>query len=126
MAHAEESKETFRILQQIIKQQDRSGITRLDVPTHDAEGVERVNSNGSQIMETISDPARVEELLLERNKKHFKQAEGTPFTTQALNQLFGTDEDSTTTEDLVNGILPPINHLPPTVHISNHYYENVM
>ena len=43
MAHAEESIETFRILQRIIKPQDCSGITRLDVPTHDAEGIERVN-----------------------------------------------------------------------------------
>ena len=68
-------------------------------------------------MEMISDPARVVELLLDWNKIHFKQVEGTPFTTKALTQLFGTDGDSTTTEDLINGTIPPINHLPPTVQM---------
>ena len=45
----------------------------------------------------IRDPVRIMELLLERNRKHFSQATGTPFTVPPL--LIVVGEDGTTTDD---------------------------
>ena len=66
-------------------------------------------------MITLLDPKDVEEAIILRNIKHFGQAEGTPFTTRDLTDIFGPNGDSQATDDLLRGKLPVINHLPDAV-----------
>lgn len=56
MAHAEDSRETFRILQNTIKPQDRSGIKSIDIPATDEQGCTLVDNNGKEIMKTVKQP----------------------------------------------------------------------
>ena len=116
MAQAEDSKETFRILKNIIKPQDRSGLKKLDVPATSEDGQPLVDALGNTILNTIGDPTKVEQLLIDRNKQHFGQAQGTPFTTQQMTDTFGLDGEGQATDDLILGILPNnIDDMPPTV-----------
>ena len=39
--------------------------------------------------ETVIEVDRIEELLLQRNRKHYGQARGTPFTVGALKEVVG-------------------------------------
>jgi hypothetical protein len=115
MAHAENSRETFRILRNIVKPEDRSGIRQIDIPQRDASGKIQQTTQGTDKMITISDPQEVEQAIIRRNIKHFGQADGTPFTSQALIDIFGRDGDSKATEELLQGKLPKIDHLPEAV-----------
>ena len=116
MAHAEESRDTFRILQSVIKPQDKSGIKQIDIPATDANGATIIDEAGQTVMTTISDPATIEKMIIERNKKHFSQAHETPFTSKAITDIFGNDGESQATDDLIQGHLPHnIHNLPTTV-----------
>ena len=103
MAYAEDMKETFRILKNLTKPQDRTGLKKIDIPATNEAGEALETPQGNAIMTTISDPTRVEELLLDRNREHFGQAQGTPFTGQAIIDIFGVDGSSTATDDLITG-----------------------
>ena len=115
MAHAENSRETFRILRNIIKPEDRSGIRQIDTPVKDHHGNIINQEDGSAIMTTITDPREVEKAIIERNIEHFGQAQGTAFTSQDLIAIFGKDGESQETENLLQGKLPKIEHLPDAV-----------
>ena len=59
MANAKNFKETFRILQNINKPEDQSGIRQIDIPTGDPSGNETTRGEGSTKMTTLADPAEV-------------------------------------------------------------------
>jgi hypothetical protein len=115
MAHAENSRETFQILRNIIKPEDRSGIRQIDIPARDSNGNTMTTEDGSTKMTTITDPKEVEEAIINRNIKHFGQAKGTPFTTTNLTDIFGKDGETQATEELLQGKLPNIALLPDAV-----------
>jgi hypothetical protein len=79
LAHVESIRETFRKLRAITKNEDRSGIKRIDVPTTMEDGTLIATKTGEAIMRTIYDPKDVEQQLIDRNIDHFSQAHGTPF-----------------------------------------------
>jgi hypothetical protein len=112
MAYAECSRETFRILRNIIKPEDHSGIRQIDVPTIDSNWDGTTNNDGITKMTTITDPTEVEKAIITRNIKHFGQADGTAFTTEDIIKIFGKDGEShQATDNLLQGRLPNIDHL---------------
>ena len=54
---------------------------------------------------TVHDQATINDLLLERNAKHFSQADGTPFTIEPLTALFGRFGTNDNSEKLLDGEL---------------------
>ena len=84
MAHAENSCETFQILQNLVKPEDRSGIRQIDIPQRNNNGKIIQTTAGTDKMITLLDPKDIEEAIILRNIQHFGQAEGTPFTTRQL------------------------------------------
>jgi hypothetical protein len=78
-------------------------------------------------------------LLLERNKTHFSQADGTPFTQQGMTDRFGEygtnamskllldrglDVESMTLSDALKAILQKLKRLTPEGSISYHVTED--
>jgi len=58
------------------------------------------------ILRAVFDQDEINDLIFERNKRHFSQAEGTPFTVSPLRELFGRKADTPDTSDLLAGHLP--------------------
>jgi hypothetical protein len=52
---------------------------------------------------TLDCPQEIENALLERNKKHFGQAQGTPFTVPPLSQEINFETSTATSELILNG-----------------------
>jgi hypothetical protein len=75
----------------------------------------QTTEDGQQIMRTIYDPKEVEQRLINRNIEHFSQAHGTLFTNPEVIEMFGINGDSKATDDLINGNVPDISHLPAIV-----------
>lgn len=57
--------------------------------------------------EVIQDPDRITNILLERNKHHFGQAQGTPFTVEPLKSQIGPHATSSDSDDILDGIFEP-------------------
>jgi hypothetical protein len=55
----------------------------------------------------IFDQNTITELIIERNKKHFSQAHGTPFTVEPLVNWAGWHGTSDSATEILNGNLPP-------------------
>ena len=60
-----------------------------------------IQDNTSNIV--IDDPNAMEELLIQRNKKHFSQADGSPFTTSRIIKSLGKYGNSSLSEDIFKG-----------------------
>lgn len=60
----------------------RSGLSQIQVPLHTGE-----NPKTCTEWRTLTVPHEVETALLERNRKHFGQAKGTPFTVAPLSEM---------------------------------------
>ena len=105
MANAEHTKNTFQFLKNVIKPQDRSGITRLKVPTTDENGTRILDDKGNEQWHTLTDPQDIENTIIKRNILHFGQAHDTPFNSKEFIDMFGIDGDSEITEALLQGTL---------------------
>ena len=68
-------------LRRYLKPQGRTSMTHILIPDED------LPPRVSQLWRSIYDPVILEALLLERNKTHFGQAHGTPFTKDILKQI---------------------------------------
>ena len=112
MANAEHTKNTFQFLKNVIKPQDRSGITRLKVPTTDENGTRILDDKGNEQWHILTDPQDIENTIIKRNILHFGQAHDTPFNSKEFIDMFGIDGDSEITEALLQGTLPDIADFP--------------
>jgi hypothetical protein len=117
MANAEQAKATFRLLQNVIKPQDKSGIKRLQVPTLQADGEIAKDDNGNEQWKLLTDPEEIEKTIIARNINHFGQADSTPFNSKEFTDIFGIDGDSEETEALLRGELPDMEALPIEVQL---------
>ena len=70
-----------------------------------------VQNNTSDII--VDDPSEIEDLIIKRNKKHFSQADGSPFTTTRIIKALGKYGESTMSQDIFKGIAD-IESLSPT------------
>jgi hypothetical protein len=117
MANAEQAKDTFRKLKNIIKPQDKSGIKRLQVPRTNEHGQIEKDDNGEEQWKLLTDPEEIERTIITRNIQHFGQANDTLFNNQAFTDIFGIDGDSEATKALLRGVLPNIDKLPVEVQL---------
>ena len=76
---AENTHRAFLKLRRFLKPLHSGGVTKLELPVNQPDG--------SVVFEMTEDPAKIEEACLTRNKMHFAQAEGTPFTTLPLSAI---------------------------------------
>lgn len=84
----EKMKRNFQVLRATFHPAKGSGISKIDIP----------NPNQSGTYIRVSDPRKVEELLIDRNIKHFSQAKNTPFTSELMEEQLdyqGTNEIAT-------------------------------
>ena len=76
---AENTHRAFLKLRRFLKPLHSGGVTKLELPVKQPDG--------SVVFEMTEDPSKIEEACLTRNKMHFAQAEGTPFTTLPLSAI---------------------------------------
>jgi ribonuclease HI len=81
----------------------KSGITNIEVPDKDVNGNKTNDPEKAISWQRISDPAKIEECLLNRNIRHFGQAEGSFFTTPNIQQLFNYEGISCHVTNLLQG-----------------------
>ena len=89
---SEESSLDFQYLSVLLGKTKSAGIQRLLIPT-DKEGE----------CESIFDPEDISKQLIQRNRNHFGQAHGTPFTCSPLSDLMGWDATGDVAEGILNG-----------------------
>ena len=85
----------LRSLQQI---QQKTGVTRIEVPSPSDADPKTCNS-----WVQVDIPDEVAKHLLTRNQRHFGQASGTPFTTHPLNTDLGFDGQAPAAEEILYG-----------------------
>jgi hypothetical protein len=93
----EEIKQLFRKLQGIYKSYQRNALIRILVPDDDLPPLIY------RQWRTIDVPDKVESLLLGRNRGHFGQAHGTPFTIAPLSQLIDWGAASAASDLVLRG-----------------------
>ena len=96
---AEEIKAMYRKLRFIRKDSARqTGLSRIDVPMDPLEDPKKCSH-----WKTIDTPDEITQYLLERNKTHFGQAKGTPFTVSPLNVAVDFRSSTETCELILEG-----------------------
>ena len=76
---AETTHKAFLKLRRFLKPKNTGGVTKLEIPINQPDGTE--------IVEMTEDPKLIETACLQRNKQHFSQAQGTPFTVPPLSEI---------------------------------------
>jgi hypothetical protein len=81
IAKVEEIKKMYAKLRQYMKPQGRSSLNHIMIPE------DNLPPHIAQLWRSIYQPVLLEALILERNRKHFSQAKGTPFTKDILSTI---------------------------------------
>jgi hypothetical protein len=95
---AEEMKHLFQKLQTLRNVRKNSGITRIEVPTRPNEDPKKCSD-----WKIIDVPTEILHHLQTRNRKHFGQAQNTPFTTTPLSEELGFTGDTEIANDILHG-----------------------
>ena len=95
---AEDIKEMFRKLKHVRGRTTRQGVTRIEIPVHPTDDPKSC-TNWTQ----VDVPTEIVRLLQERNRKHFGQAHGTPFTIPPLSEELGFRGDGPTGDAILQG-----------------------
>jgi hypothetical protein len=103
----ETSKTMYDNISGFYKDQDRSGIKRILIPVNAPQ-----KDPKDLIYDEVTEPTEVQNRILQHNKEHFQQANGTPFAEPTLINIFGPTGTNQAAEDLYNGIIP---ELPDTL-----------
>ncbi|KAI2499828.1 hypothetical protein MHU86_14645 [Fragilaria crotonensis] len=77
----------------------RQGITRIEIPSHDPSD----DPKSCTEWQTIDIPTEIVSQLQNRNRKHFGQAHGTPFTTHPLVDLLGFSGAGEESDNILHG-----------------------
>jgi hypothetical protein len=98
----------------------RSSLNTIEVPYRDENSQPTEDPDRAATWQTISDPLLIEERLLARNIAHFGQAQGTLFTTNYFQNLFGYSGVTSETEHLLGNdfeqdIYPPMTRCATTL-----------
>ena len=84
MKKAEDIKNLFEKLRHVRTKNKRRGVTRIEIPLHPD-----VDPKSCSEWRQVEVPTEVLRLLQERNRSHYGQAHGTPFTIAPLNEDLG-------------------------------------
>ena len=76
---AETTHKAFLKLRRFLKSKNTGGVTKLEIPINQPDG--------SVNVELSEDPKLIETACLDRNRNHFAQAQGTPFTIPPLSMI---------------------------------------
>ena len=96
---AEEIKAMYAKLRFIRKDSNQqSGLSRLEVPLNPLE-----DPKTCTVWRTVDSPKEITTFLLERNRKHFGQAAGTPFTLPPLSTIIDFSASTTSCEAILQG-----------------------
>jgi len=98
MQKAEDIKAVTTKLRNVRGKNLRSGVVRLEIPLHDADDPKTCTQ-----WQQIDVPSEIVRLLQERNRLHFGQAHGTPFTVSPLAELLGYTGNSNTQQQMLQG-----------------------
>jgi hypothetical protein len=88
-----------------MKPQERSNLNTIEIPLHDANGEPTDDPEKAATWQRITDPIIIEDKLLERNKKHFGQAEGSLFSNPNFQEMFQYEGVSPGVDMLLEGKL---------------------
>jgi exonuclease III len=89
----------------------RQGVTRLEIPRPPSADPKTCND-----WQTIDIPSEIVEHLQHRNRQHFGQAQGTPFTIDPLANEMSFCGDSLTADSVLDGTYPTDRH-PESVNL---------
>ena len=95
---AEDVKQLFRKLKVLRTTDQRHGVTRIEIPLHPGTDPKACNE-----WRQIEVPTEVLFQLQQRNRIHFGQAKGSPFTVAPLVNQLGFCGDGTSSDDILNG-----------------------
>ena len=98
LQRAEEIKRLFSKLRSVRTKNERRGVTAIEIPVHPD-----VDPKTCTEWQTIDVPTEIVEHLQARNKIHFGQAHGTPFTIPPLSHDLGFCGDQPGAEDILRG-----------------------
>ena len=111
LRRAEALKQLFDKLKFARTKNARRGITMIEIPCH--EGDDPKTCTDWQIIDV---PTSIVHHLQQRNRKHFSQAQGTPFTTDPLSSDLGFLGDTPFADDILDGLYDT-SHLQEHVRI---------
>jgi hypothetical protein len=102
LERAEATKACFGLLRKYLKPRSNGGLTKVQV----SDGIDK---NGTETFKDVSESEAMFALILERNFKHFGQANGTPFTEAPLKDWLGNYGKTETGKAILSGELrdPP-------------------
>jgi hypothetical protein len=95
---AEDLKNLFRKLKYVRTTQERKGVTRIEIPRMEGQDPKECTD-----WVQVDVPTEVLRLLQQRNRKHFGQAFGTPFTIPPLYTHLGFDGASECGQQILDG-----------------------
>jgi exonuclease III len=95
---AEDVKQLFRKLKALRTSDQRHGVTRIEIPLHPG-----TDPKACHEWRQIEVPTEVLFQLQQRNRTHFGQARGSPFTVPPLVDQLGFCGDGTSSDDILNG-----------------------
>ena len=98
--HRDASREMWRRIPSS-KPKNAGGISMLKIP-QDSKADPK---DPTTVFRSVVDPQEMEDLLVARNRAHFKQASGTPLADPKVSQALGWGGDSLTAESLLKGEL---------------------
>ena len=104
--NAERKKQTYARIKTVLKPRTGGSLAYIMVPKGLQPEDYPYDHNQVTEWENIYDPNRIQEFLLARNKAHFGQAEGTPFTQPPLSAI-GISANSELAEKILAGDIPP-------------------
>jgi ribonuclease HI len=111
IATTEMRKADWLKLRHIFNPKQKSGISNIEVPDKDEHSNPTTDPDKAITWRRIYDPQQVETYILERNIKHFGQAEGSLFTRHTMTDLFDYDGTTPQVNDLLQGNID-INSIP--------------
>ena len=95
---AEDIKELFKKLKPLRTKESRKGVTRIEIPVHPD-----VDPKSCTDWQQIEVPTEVLFHLQQRNRRHFGQAKGSPFTIPPLADQVGYCADGPSVEQILKG-----------------------
>ncbi|KAI2502879.1 hypothetical protein MHU86_11548 [Fragilaria crotonensis] len=98
MKKAEDIKQLFRKISGVRNNKVRRGVTRIEIPLHPAHDPKTCTE-----WRQVEVPTEIVRLLQERNRKHFGQAKGTPFTVPPLLDDLGFRGDRPLSQRILEG-----------------------
>lgn len=117
---AEDLKELFRKLKHVRGQKTRQGVTRIEIPLHPLDDPKTCTE-----WTQVEVPTEILRLLQERNRKHFGQAHGTPFTIPPLAEELGFKGDGKIGDDILHGTYSSFHVLDDNVQLLLRHLHHV-